>query len=83
MTQAARTSKQLGAILQRRRHMLGMSQSEAAARAGLRQELVSKIETGQPGTAIRSILDLAAALELELVLDERRKGDEIDWAEIF
>ena len=58
MDQIARTPKQLGALIQRRRRLLQMSQSEAADRAGLRQEMVSKIESGSPGTAMcRNALD--------------------------
>jgi HTH-type transcriptional regulator/antitoxin HipB len=83
MTQIARTPKQLGAILKRQRNSLGLTQSEAAARAGLRQEHVSKIESGLPGTAIRAIMDLVAALDLELAVAPRRKGGDIDLADIF
>ena len=46
MPNIARSPKQLGAALQRARKQKGMSQTELARLAGLRQELVSKIETG-------------------------------------
>ncbi len=83
MNQIARTPKQLGAFMQRRRRSLGMNQSEAADRAGLRQEMVSKIETGRPGTAIRSICDLLGALELELEMAPRSKGSSKDIEDVF
>lgn len=83
MDQIARTPKQLGALIQRRRRALQMSQSEAADRAGLRQEMVSKIESGNPGTAIRSICDLLAALDLELTLAPRSRGSASAIEDLF
>ena len=83
MNQIARTPKQLGALIQRRRRLLQMSQSEAADRAGLRQEMVSKIESGSPGTAIRSICDLLAALDLELTVALRSRVSASDIEDVF
>ncbi len=83
MDQIARTPKQLGALIQRRRRLLGLTQTEAADRAGLRQELVSRIESGSPGTAIRSICDLLAALDLELSVSERSRGSVREIEDLF
>jgi HTH-type transcriptional regulator/antitoxin HipB len=83
MNQIARTPKQLGAIIQRRRRAKGISQTEAAERAGLRQEMVSKIEGGSPGTQIRSVCDLMAALDLELTVAARSQGSELDIEDMF
>ena len=71
MAHIARSPKQLGAAIQRVRKQKGMSQTELARLAGLRQELVSKIETGQEGTRLSSIYALFAALNLEMVIDQR------------
>ena len=83
MDQIARTPKQLGALIQRRRRAIGISQTEAAERAGLRQEMVSKIESGSPGTMIRSVCDLLSALNLELTVTTRSQGSDIDIEDIF
>lgn len=83
MPNIARSPKQLGAAIQRARKQKGMSQTELARLAGLRQELVSKIETGQEGTRLSSIYALFAALDLEMVIDQRSGKSVPDIEEIF
>ncbi len=83
MAHIARSSRQLGAVIQRARKQKGMSQTELAGLAGLRQELVSKIETGQEGTRLSSIYALFAALDLEMVVDQRSGKSVPDIEEIF
>jgi HTH-type transcriptional regulator/antitoxin HipB len=83
MAHIARSSKQLGAIIQRARKQKAMSQTELAGLAGLRQELVSKIETGQEGTRLSSIYALFAALDLEMVVDQRSGKSVPDIEDIF
>jgi HTH-type transcriptional regulator/antitoxin HipB len=83
MNQLARTPKQIGAILRRQRGLAKLSQTELAERAGLRQELVSKIESGKPGTRIETICDLFAALELDLLVAPRSKSSAKDIEDIF
>ena len=83
MAHIARSSKQLGAAIQRARKQKGMSQTELARLAGLRQELVSKIETGQEGTRLSSIYAMFAALDLEMVIDQRSGKSVPDIEDIF
>lgn len=83
MSNIARSPKQLGAAIQRARKQKGMSQTELARLAGLRQELVSKIETGQEGTRLSSIYALFAALDLEMVIDQRSGKSVPDIEDIF
>ena len=83
MPNIARSPKQLGAAIQRARKQKGMSQTELARLAGLRQELVSKIETGQEGTRLSSIYALFAALNLEMVIDQRSGKSVPDIEDIF
>lgn len=83
MSQIARSPKQLGAAIHRARKQKGMSQTELARLAGLRQELVSKIETGQEGTRLSSIYALFAALDLEMVIDQRSGKSVPDIEDIF
>lgn len=83
MSHIARSPKQLGAAIHRARKQKGMSQTELARLAGLRQELVSKIETGQEGTRLSSIYALFAALNLEMVIDQRSGKSLPDIEDIF
>ena len=83
MAQIARTPKQLGDALRRHRTHLGLSQSQAAAKAGLRQATISQIENGHDATKIETICVLLAALDLELMVAPRSKGSSQDIEDIF
>nr|WP_315051011.1 helix-turn-helix domain-containing protein [uncultured Brevundimonas sp.] len=83
MEPLARSPRQLGALIQRHRKAKGLSQTELADLAGLRQERVSKIESGAPGSRIASVYDLLAALDLEMTLTPRTRSSSADIADIF
>lgn len=83
MNQIARSPSQVGNLIQKFRKLKGMSQTELAERSGMRQELISKIESGQNGAKISSICDLLAALDLELTIGPRTKSSSADIADIF
>lgn len=83
MTSLARSPKQLGTLIQHSRKARGMSQTELAQLAGLRQEMVSKIERGQPGSRIASIYELLAALDLEMNIGPRTRSSSADIMDIF
>jgi HTH-type transcriptional regulator / antitoxin HipB len=83
MSHIARSPLQLGTIIQRRRKQRGLTQTALANLSGLRQELISKIETGHEGTKLSSIYALFAALDLELVVDERSGRSAINIEDIF
>jgi HTH-type transcriptional regulator / antitoxin HipB len=74
MDQIARSPQQLGAALRRRRRALRLTQADLAARAALRQATVSSAEAGQAAMQLHTLMDLLAALDLELVLRPRTKG---------
>lgn len=75
MIDLARTPKQIGTIIRRNRKRMGLSQSGLGERAGLRQETISLIETGNPATRLDTILAVLAALDLEFQVAARgRKG---------
>ncbi|MBS0477711.1 MAG: helix-turn-helix transcriptional regulator [Proteobacteria bacterium] len=78
MSQLARTPKQIGDILRRERMRAGLSQTELADRAGVRQATVSQIETGQPAARLQTICDLMAALGLEMTIGERTRGINVE-----
>ncbi len=76
MEQIARTSKQIGAALRRRRRSAGLSQSELGAKTNLRQATISALENGQPGTKLRTLVDVMVALDLEMAVRDRSKAGE-------
>lgn len=74
MSDLARTPAQIGNGVRRARKALGWSQTELGHRAGLRQETISLIETGNPAARIDTLLAVIAALDLEFRLSPRSKG---------
>lgn len=74
MNQIARTAKQVGVAVRRHRRALGWSQSDLGSKAGLRQATISTLESGEPGTRLRTLVDVMAALELEMVIQDRSKA---------
>lgn len=83
MHDLARNPKQLGNIIRRARKQLGLNQTQLAERAGLRQETISLIETGNPATRIETVLTVLAALNLELRIAHREKASHADLEDIF
>ena len=76
MEQIARTTKQLGAAIRRRRRKLNLRQADLGAKTKLRQATISALENGEPGTQLRTLTDVMASLGLELVIRERSRSDE-------
>ena len=66
-----RDSKQLGVVLARLRKKKKLTQEMLGELAGVLQKTVSAAERGEPGTQIKSIFKLLAALDLEVVLRSR------------
>ena len=83
MQQIARTSSQIGAAIRRARKQLGLSQDQVSAKTKLRQATISSLESGDPGTKLETLLDVLAALNLELVVRSRTKGRVADIEDIF
>jgi HTH-type transcriptional regulator/antitoxin HipB len=74
MIETARTPQQIGSALRAARRAKGMTQTELASLSGQRQELISKIESGSPGTSISAVCALLAALGLEFAVRPRSAG---------
>lgn len=74
MNQIARTVKQVGVAIRRRRRSLGWSQGDLGSEAGLRQATISALENGNPGTRLSTLVNVMATLELEAVIQERSKA---------
>jgi HTH-type transcriptional regulator / antitoxin HipB len=79
----ARTPKQIGAAMRRRRRTLGLNQTAIGKKAHLRQATISALEAGDPGTELRTLCEVLAALGLELVIQPRTKVSPADLENIF
>lgn len=83
MNNLVRSPEEIGNIVRQARKKLGISQSALGELAGLRQETVSLIESGNAATRLDTILNLLAVLDLEFRISQRTKGSEIDIGDIF
>ena len=83
MDQIARTPKQVGAIIQRQRRKLRLTQSKLGSRIKHRQATISTLEAGEPGTSLGTLLDVLGALNLEMVVRPRTKGSAEDIEVLF
>lgn len=83
MSDLSRTPKQIGAIVRRVRKTQGLSQTKLGDRAGLRQETISLIESGNPATKIETLLAVLAALGLEFRITTRSKTSAREIEDIF
>jgi HTH-type transcriptional regulator / antitoxin HipB len=83
MDQITRTSPQLGAALRRRRKQAGLSQEALADKVKLRQATISRLESGDTGTKLGTLLNVVAALDLEIIVRPRSKGRPADIVDIF
>ncbi len=81
--QIARTPSQIGAALRRFRRDLNLSQTILGQRTSLRQATISALENGEPGTELRTLIDVLTALELELVIRPRTKASASTIEDIF
>lgn len=83
MNQIARTPKQIGEIVRRRRQALKQTQAQMGKQVRLRQATISKLETGELGTRLSTLFDVLTALDLELVIRSRTKSSPRDIEENF
>jgi HTH-type transcriptional regulator/antitoxin HipB len=83
MNDLARTPKQIGNIVQRAHKARGWNQTRLGEKAGLRQETISLIESGNPATKLETILAVLAALDLEFRIAPRSKAQQAHIEDIF
>ncbi|WP_067697725.1 helix-turn-helix domain-containing protein [Nocardia jejuensis] len=69
---AARIRFELGTAVRQRREELGLTQSDLAVRAGLKQPAVARFEAGGTMPSIPMLERLAEALELGLTVEFHR-----------
>ena len=74
MKTLARDARQLGNLIRRARKQQAISQKVLGDRAGLRQETISLLETGNPAAKVETVLSVLAALNLELQVVTRSQG---------
>ena len=79
----ARSPQQLGAILRRYRKKGSLTQTDVAAKTQLRQATISALESGEAGTQLKTLTDVLAALDLELVVQPRRKSQPSDIEDLI
>ncbi len=77
MNNIARDPRQIGNLIRRTRRNKALSQRQLGEKAGLRQETLSLIETGNPSTKIETLLAILAALDLEFQIAPRSK----EWSQ--
>lgn len=83
MDNIARTQKQLGSIIRRYRKNNGMSQGVLGSKASLRQATISDLEKGDSDASLKTMMDILAALDLELVVRPRSKGSDTKIEDLF
>ncbi len=79
----ARSSRQIGDAVRRARKLQNLSQSALAQKAGVRQAAISGLETGEQGVRLDTLLELLAALGLELQIAPRSSGATQSMDELF
>ena len=83
MKHIARSGKQAGAIIRRERRKQDLTQAELGDKVGLRQATISKLEKGEPATQLRTLLETLTALDLQLVISERKRASKEDLESLF
>lgn len=71
MQQIIRTSHQIGQLIQGRRRQLKLSQAALGACAGISQKRQSALELAPEKITVERLLRLLAAMNLELVVQEK------------
>ena len=83
MDTIARTPKQVGAGIRRYRRQKDLTQGGLGEKMHARQATVSKLESGEPTTQLRILMDALAALDLELVIRPRTTVSAEDIESLF
>lgn len=78
MVQIIRSQTQLGATVRKHRDSRDLTQGDLAGLTGLRQATISGLETGGKDVRLATLLDVLAALDLELAIQPRSKRPDLD-----
>jgi HTH-type transcriptional regulator/antitoxin HipB len=83
MDTIARTIQQVGAGIRRYRRQKGLTQQSLGEKMRARQATVSKLESGEPATQLRILMNALTALDLELVIRPRTTVTNQQIEELF
>ena len=83
MNLVARTPQQMGDALRWFRKLKKLTQRDISEQVGMRQATISSVENGDPGTQLKTIIEVLKALNLELVLRDRGKTRDVHLEDIF
>ena len=83
MQNLVRTPKNLGHAIRQARREKNWTQALLAARSGVWQETISKVEAGKGGTKLDTVFALLAALDVEIMVEKRSKGVSSEFDGIF
>lgn len=83
MNQIARSKDQVAAAVRRRRKALKLTQGDLEAKSGVRQSTISQFEGGAVDVRLGTLIDLLAALDLELVIRARSSAGADDIEALF
>lgn len=82
MSNIARTPTQIGATIRRQRKLKDLTQTQLGEKTKLRQATISQLESGEGGIQLKTLTDVLAALNLELVIQERSASSQ-DIEDLF
>ncbi len=83
MQQLARNTHQIGAAIRRNRRNQKLTQTELGQKTSLRQATISRLENGEPAVQLQTLVDVLAALNLELVIQQRTTDSDNRFEDIF
>lgn len=83
MDHLVRSARQLGSVLRRVRRQRALTQGELAERMSSRQATISKLEAGEPGVRLATLMSALAALDLEIVVRPRTTSSVADLEDLF
>jgi HTH-type transcriptional regulator/antitoxin HipB len=83
MIQKVISPEGLGQALRSERKKKGLSQKAVGHSVGMEQHTISKIEKGNPGTGLNTLFRLLSALDLELVVQPRKKPSGSDGGDLW
>lgn len=72
MSQKILSPEALGVALRAERKKRKLSQTDVGKSVGIDQPTISRVEKGNPGTELGTLFRLLAALDLELVVQQRQ-----------
>ena len=75
MVISARNPAQVGNALLRYRKLEGWTQKKVGDRAGIKQGIISMVESGTQGTRLETLCKIMAALDLEFIIQKRPKSE--------